>query len=97
MSSISLLLNQEKHLERNNIIFPPVTVNTKFLNCLQPEWLKAKKLEKLHDPLALVAHAGSSSRTTTPYYVTHPSSVVDSDDDYEGDVVQNNYDDPLTS
>ncbi|GKF11678.1 hypothetical protein Tco_0049604, partial [Tanacetum coccineum] len=27
-------------LERNNIIFPPVTVNTKFLNCLQPEWLK---------------------------------------------------------
>ncbi|GKD19550.1 retrovirus-related pol polyprotein from transposon TNT 1-94 [Tanacetum coccineum] len=84
-------------LERNNIIFPPVTVNTKFLNCLQPEWLKAKKLEKLHDPLALVAHTGSSSRTTTPYYATHPSSVVDSDDDYEGDVVQNNYDDPLTS
>ncbi|GJX92492.1 hypothetical protein Tco_0345818 [Tanacetum coccineum] len=27
-------------LERNHIIFPPVTVNTKFLNCLQPEWLK---------------------------------------------------------
>ncbi|GJR96680.1 gag-pol polyprotein [Tanacetum coccineum] len=77
-------------LERNGIIFPKVTVNTKFLNCLQPEWLKyvtqvclakrltedtyddlfnylqqfeklvnasrAKKLEKSHDPLALVAH-----------------------------------------
>ncbi|GJT86356.1 hypothetical protein Tco_1068073 [Tanacetum coccineum] len=27
-------------LERNDIIFPNVTVNTKFLNCLQPEWLK---------------------------------------------------------
>ncbi|GJR01782.1 hypothetical protein Tco_0524766 [Tanacetum coccineum] len=27
-------------LERNNIIFPKVTVNTKFQNCLQPEWLK---------------------------------------------------------
>ncbi|GJR90719.1 hypothetical protein Tco_0214730 [Tanacetum coccineum] len=27
-------------LERNHIIFPKVTVNTKFLNCLQPEWLK---------------------------------------------------------
>ncbi|GJR89815.1 retrovirus-related pol polyprotein from transposon TNT 1-94 [Tanacetum coccineum] len=39
---------------------------------------------------------GSSSRTTTPYYVTHPSSVVDYDDDYQGDVVQNNSDDPLT-
>ncbi|GJV74732.1 hypothetical protein Tco_1506316 [Tanacetum coccineum] len=96
-------------LERNGIIFPKVTINTKFLNCLQPEWLKyvtqvrlakrltedsyddlfdylqqfeklvnasrAKKLEKSHDPLALVAHTGSSSRTTTPYYVTHPSSV----------------------
>ncbi|GKB55784.1 retrovirus-related pol polyprotein from transposon TNT 1-94 [Tanacetum coccineum] len=117
-------------LERNGIIFPKVTINTKFLNCLQPEWLKhvtqvrlakrltehsyddffdylqqfeklvnaskAKKLEKSHDPLALVAHTGSSSRTTTPYYVTHPSSVVDYDDDYQGDVVQNNYEDPLT-
>ncbi|GJW01750.1 hypothetical protein Tco_1557001 [Tanacetum coccineum] len=118
-------------LERNGIIFPKVTINTKFLNCLQPEWLKyvtqvcpakrliedsyddlfdylkqfeklvnasrAKKLEKKHDPLALVAHTGSSSRTTTPYYVTHPSSVVDYDDDYQGDIVQNNSDDPLTS
>ncbi|GJW69461.1 hypothetical protein Tco_0123885 [Tanacetum coccineum] len=98
-------------LERNGITFPLVTVNIKFLNCLQPEWLKyvtqvrlakiltedtyddsfdylqqfeklvnasrAKKLEKSHDPLALVAHTGSSSRTTSSYYVTHPSSVVD--------------------
>ncbi|GJS84784.1 hypothetical protein Tco_0751325 [Tanacetum coccineum] len=91
--------------EQNHIIFPPVTVNTKFLICLQPEWLKyvtqvrlakllivdsydvlfdyiqqfeklvnasrAKKLEKSHDPFALVAHTG--------------------------DTVQNNSDDPLTS
>ncbi|GJR02607.1 hypothetical protein Tco_0525591 [Tanacetum coccineum] len=62
-------------LEINGIIFPKVTINTKFLNCLQPEWLK----------------------TTTPYYVTHPSSVVDHDDDYQGDAVQNNSEDPLTS
>ncbi|GJY58356.1 hypothetical protein Tco_0458248 [Tanacetum coccineum] len=26
--------------ERNGIKFPPITVNTKFLNCLQHEWLK---------------------------------------------------------
>nr|GEX38184.1 hypothetical protein [Tanacetum cinerariifolium] len=118
-------------LERNDIIFLNVTVNTKFLKCLQPEWLKyatqvrlakrlikdtyddlfdylhqfeklvnasrAKKVEKSHDPLALVAHMGSSSRTTTPYYVTHPSSVVDYDEDYQGDAVQNNSEDPLTS
>ncbi|GJV73300.1 integrase, catalytic region, zinc finger, CCHC-type containing protein [Tanacetum coccineum] len=76
-------------LERNNIKFPTVSVNTKFLNSLQLEWLiyvtqvrlakrltvdsfddlfdylsqfeklvnasRAKKLEKSHDPLALVA------------------------------------------
>ncbi|GKE64491.1 retrovirus-related pol polyprotein from transposon TNT 1-94, partial [Tanacetum coccineum] len=53
----------------------------------------SKKLEKSHDPLSLVAHTGSSSQ----YYVTHPSSVVDYDDDYQRDTVQNNYDDPLTS
>nr|GEW16649.1 hypothetical protein [Tanacetum cinerariifolium] len=53
-------------LERNGVIFLKVTINTKFLNCLQPEWLK----------------------TTTPYYVTHPSLVVDYDDDYQGDAVE---------
>ncbi|GKE40418.1 hypothetical protein Tco_1463823, partial [Tanacetum coccineum] len=51
---------------------------------------RAKELEKSHDPLALVAHTGSSSRNTTSYYVTHPSSVVDYDDDYQKDVVQTN-------
>ncbi|GJV94439.1 hypothetical protein Tco_1546016 [Tanacetum coccineum] len=84
-------------LERNDIIFPKVTINTKFLNCLQLEWLKANKLEKSHYPFALVAHTSSSSRATTPYYVTHPSLVVDYDDDYQGDAIQNNYVDPLTS
>ncbi|GJS75281.1 hypothetical protein Tco_0725162 [Tanacetum coccineum] len=78
----------------NGIKFPKVTVNTKFLNCLQPEWLKyvtqvrlAKRLtEDTYDDL-----------TTSPYYVTHHSSVIDYDDDYRGDVVQNNSEDPLTS
>ncbi|GJY17670.1 hypothetical protein Tco_0389161 [Tanacetum coccineum] len=77
-------------LERNGIKFPPVTVNRKFLNCLQPEWLRAKKMEESHDPLTLMAHTGSSSKTPSPYYVTHPSSVVDYDDDYKGDAFQNN-------
>ncbi|GKB70974.1 hypothetical protein Tco_0932386 [Tanacetum coccineum] len=118
-------------LERNGIKFPHGTVNTKFLNFLQPKWLKyvtqvcltkrltkdsyddlfdylkqfeklvntsrVKKLEESHDPLALVAHTGSSSRTISPYYVTHPSSVVDYDDDYQGDAVQNISEDTLTS
>ncbi|GJW63165.1 hypothetical protein Tco_0115049 [Tanacetum coccineum] len=105
-------------LERNNIIFPKVTIDTKFLNSLQPEWLnyvmsvrlarkltqdsnddlfdylqqyeeiviayRAKKLEKTHDPLALVAHT-SSSRSSPAYYVTHPPYVVDYDDEYQGE------------
>ncbi|GJS69416.1 retrovirus-related pol polyprotein from transposon TNT 1-94 [Tanacetum coccineum] len=39
---------------------------------------RAKKLEKSHDPLALVAHTGSSSRQTSSYYVTHPYDPVNS-------------------
>ncbi|GKE92317.1 integrase, catalytic region, zinc finger, CCHC-type containing protein, partial [Tanacetum coccineum] len=46
---------------------------------------RAKKLGKSHDPLALVAHTGSSSRNTSSYYVTHPTSVVDYEDEYQQD------------
>ncbi|GJS09740.1 hypothetical protein Tco_0366536 [Tanacetum coccineum] len=108
-------------LERNNMNFPNVTINTKFLNSVQPKWLKyvtqvrlakqltvdsfddlfdylqqfeklvnasrAKKLEKSHDPLALVANTSSSSRQTSSYYVTHPSSVVDYDDEYQNQTI----------
>ncbi|GJU32443.1 hypothetical protein Tco_1176032 [Tanacetum coccineum] len=58
---------------------------------------RAKKLEKSHDPLALVAHTGSSSRNTSSYYVTHPTSMVDYDDEYQQDDVQTNSEDPLVS
>ncbi|GJZ40905.1 putative ribonuclease H-like domain-containing protein [Tanacetum coccineum] len=60
-------------------------------------YLRAKKLEKSHDPLALVAHTGSSSRNTSSYYVTHPTSVVDYEDEYQQDDVHTNSEDPLTS
>nr|GEW54230.1 hypothetical protein [Tanacetum cinerariifolium] len=118
------------NFERNDMHFPIVTINTKFLNNLQPKWLKyvtqvrlAKRLtvdtfddlfdylqqfekfvntsrakkEKSHDLLALVAHTGSSSRNTSSYYVTHPTSVVDNDDEYQQDDIQTNSEDPLTS
>ncbi|GJY69521.1 retrovirus-related pol polyprotein from transposon TNT 1-94 [Tanacetum coccineum] len=118
-------------LERNDMHFPIVTINTKFLNSLQLEWLKyvtqvrlakhltvdtfddlfyylqqfeklvnvsrAKKLEKSHDPLALVAHTSSSSRNTSSYYVTHPTSMVDYEDEYQQDDVHTNSKDPLAS
>ncbi|GKA67731.1 hypothetical protein Tco_0767648 [Tanacetum coccineum] len=104
-------------LKRNDMHFPIVTIITKFLNSLQPEWLKyvtqvrlgkhltvdtfddlfyylqqfeklvnvsrEKKLEKSHDPLSLVARTSSSSRNTSSYYVTHPTSMVDYEDEYQ--------------
>nr|GEZ37045.1 hypothetical protein [Tanacetum cinerariifolium] len=58
---------------------------------------REKKLEKSHDPLALVAHTGSSSRNTSSYYMTHPTPVVDYDDEYQQDDIQTNPEDPLAS
>ncbi|GJV87469.1 hypothetical protein Tco_1531407 [Tanacetum coccineum] len=40
---------------------------------------------------------GSSSRQTSSYYVTHPTSVIDYDDEYQQDDVHNNSEDPLVS
>ncbi|GKD99586.1 hypothetical protein Tco_1387570, partial [Tanacetum coccineum] len=57
---------------------------------------RAKKLEKSHDHLALVAHTGSSFRNRSSYYVTHPTSMVDYEDEYPQDDVHTNFEDPLT-
>ncbi|GKB37918.1 hypothetical protein Tco_0882860 [Tanacetum coccineum] len=56
---------------------------------------KVKKAARNHDPLALVAnshvhssrsHASPSySHSSQPYYVTHPSSVLDYEEDYQED------------
>ncbi|GKA73198.1 hypothetical protein Tco_0779414 [Tanacetum coccineum] len=54
---------------------------------------RAKKPAKNHDPLALIAHSNDSSShshanssySPQPYYVTHPPSVVDYNDEYQGD------------
>ncbi|GJY83687.1 hypothetical protein Tco_0497063 [Tanacetum coccineum] len=114
-------------MDRNNVRPIPVSINTKFLNCLQPGWSKyvtmvrhnqtgetisydmlydslvqfeprvlaskVKKAAKNHDPLALIAHLNASSSQShanssyspQPYYVTHPSSVVDYEDEYQGE------------
>nr|GEY11658.1 hypothetical protein [Tanacetum cinerariifolium] len=58
---------------------------------------RAKKLEKSHDLLALVAHTGSSSRNTSSDYVTHPTSVVDYNDEYQQDDIQTNLENHLAS
>ncbi|GKE13779.1 hypothetical protein Tco_1421356 [Tanacetum coccineum] len=111
----------------HNIVRPiSVSINTKFLNCLQPKWSKyftmvhhnqtgdtvsydvlydslvqfephvlaskANKVAKNHDPLAILAHSNASSSqshanssySSQQYYVIHPSSVFDYDDEYQG-------------
>ncbi|GKA27068.1 hypothetical protein Tco_0713236 [Tanacetum coccineum] len=126
-------------MDRNNVHPISVLINTKFLNCLQPEWSKyvtmvrhnqtgdamsydvlydslvqfkphvlaskAKKAAKNHDPLAFLAHSNASSSqshakssySSQPYYVTHPSSVVDYDNEYQGELQGYSKKDKLTT
>ncbi|GKA98779.1 retrovirus-related pol polyprotein from transposon TNT 1-94 [Tanacetum coccineum] len=44
-----------------------------------------------------ILKTGSSSRNTSSYYVTHPTSVVDYEDEYQHDDVHTNSEDHLTS
>ncbi|GJT53574.1 hypothetical protein Tco_0988628 [Tanacetum coccineum] len=122
----------------NNVRPIPLSINTKFLNCFQPEWnkyvtivrhnqigdvvsydqlydslvqfephvqaSKAKKAAKNHDPLALLAYSNASSSQSyanssyspQPYYITHPSSVVDYEDEYQGELQGDSQEDKLT-
>ncbi|GKC91217.1 putative ribonuclease H-like domain-containing protein [Tanacetum coccineum] len=126
-------------MDRNNVHPILVSINTKFLNCLQPEWSKcvtmvhhnqtgetvsydmlydslvqfephvlaskAKKAAKNQNPLALISYSNasssqshaSSSYSPQPYYVTHPSSVVDYEDEYQGELQGNSQKDKLTT
>ncbi|GJR98700.1 hypothetical protein Tco_0270874 [Tanacetum coccineum] len=126
-------------MDRNNVRPILVSINTKFLNCLQPEWSKyvimvchnqtgetvsygmlydslvqfephalvskAKKAAKNQDPLALIAYSNASSSQShanssyspQPYYVTHPSSVVDYEDEYQEDLQRDSQEDKLTT
>ncbi|GJV61936.1 hypothetical protein Tco_1468036 [Tanacetum coccineum] len=49
----------------------------------------SRLMNENHDPLTLVANSyaiPSYSRSPQPYYVTHPPSVHDYDDDYQGEI-----------
>nr|GEW67103.1 hypothetical protein [Tanacetum cinerariifolium] len=99
-------------MDRNNVRPISVSINTKFLNCLQLEWIKyismaskAKRAAKNHDPLSLIAHSNASLQSHAspsylnspqPYYVTHPSSVVDYEEDYQGELKGDSQEDKLT-
>nr|GFA56156.1 hypothetical protein [Tanacetum cinerariifolium] len=66
---------------------------------------KEKKAAKNHDPLALIAHLNASTShsyanslySLQPYYVTHPPSVVDYDDEYQGELQGDPQEDKLTT
>ncbi|GKB97357.1 putative ribonuclease H-like domain-containing protein [Tanacetum coccineum] len=66
---------------------------------------REKKAAKNHDLLALIAHSNASSShshanssySPKPYYVTHPPSVVDYDDEYQGELQGDSQEDKLTT
>ncbi|GKA45979.1 hypothetical protein Tco_0738775 [Tanacetum coccineum] len=68
---------------------------------------KAKRVARNHDPLALIAHLNASSsqshtspsysHSPQPYYVTHPSSVVNYEEDYQGELQGDSQEDKLTT
>ncbi|GJR61237.1 hypothetical protein Tco_1503399 [Tanacetum coccineum] len=71
-------------MDQNNVFPIPVSINTKFLNCLQPEWSKyvtmvsskAKKVAKNHDPLALLVHSNASSSQSHANSSYSPSFIT---------------------
>ncbi|GJX09896.1 hypothetical protein Tco_0199755 [Tanacetum coccineum] len=95
-------------MDRNNVCPIPVSINTKFLNLqFEPHVLasKAKKVAKNHDLLALIAYSNASSSQShanssyspQSYYVTHPSSVVDYQNEYQGELQRDSQEDKITT
>ncbi|GJY72971.1 hypothetical protein Tco_0477402, partial [Tanacetum coccineum] len=67
------------------------------------DYPKKKKAAKNHDPLALLIQSNASSShshanssySPQPYYVTHPSLVVDYEDEYQGKLQGDSQEDKL--
>ncbi|GJY00864.1 hypothetical protein Tco_0359016 [Tanacetum coccineum] len=92
-------------LEKGNY-FPWESRFRRFLdNKLEDEEQMVKKSAKNHDPLALIAYSNASSShshanssySPQPYYVTHPSSIVNYDDKYQGELQGDSQEDKLTT
>ncbi|GJX53487.1 hypothetical protein Tco_0281856, partial [Tanacetum coccineum] len=66
---------------------------------------KAKKAAKNHDPLALIAHSNASSSQSyanssyspQSYYVTHRLSIIDYEDEYQGELQGDSQEDKITT
>ncbi|GKA06546.1 retrovirus-related pol polyprotein from transposon TNT 1-94 [Tanacetum coccineum] len=68
-----------------------------FLKIVDPIDLPNVNQDKLRVVVFLISLVVDACRQTSSYYVTHPTSVVDYDDEYQQDDVHNNSEDPLVS
>ncbi|GJT01055.1 hypothetical protein Tco_0822224 [Tanacetum coccineum] len=98
-------------MDRNDVHLSDIEYDSLYDTLLQFEphvqASKAKKAAKNHDPLALIAYSNayssqshaspSYSHSSQPYYVTHPSSVVDSEEDYQRELQGDVQEDKLTT
>ncbi|GJV52522.1 retrovirus-related pol polyprotein from transposon TNT 1-94 [Tanacetum coccineum] len=83
-------------IDRNNVRPISVPINTKFLNCLQPEW--SKYVIMASSNASSQSHVSPSySNSPQPYYVTHPLSVIDYEEDYQGELHGDSKEDNLTT
>ncbi|GJX47778.1 putative reverse transcriptase domain-containing protein [Tanacetum coccineum] len=78
-------------LERNNMNFPTVTINIKFLNSLQPEWLKYVTQVRLAKQLTMDSFDDFFD------YIQAIRELVNAFKSKEQDDVHNNSEDPLVS
>ncbi|GKA87120.1 hypothetical protein Tco_0808831 [Tanacetum coccineum] len=95
-------------LQRNNVKLPNVTINTKFLNCLKPEWYKyvtnvrlAKNLkddsyDMLFDHLQQYEKLVIAFRAKRTAKIYDPLTLI-MIYDYQGDTFSDDQDDNLTS
>ncbi|GJX82062.1 hypothetical protein Tco_0331543 [Tanacetum coccineum] len=85
-------------LERNNMKFPTVSVNTKFLNSLQPEWLKYVTQVRLAKKLTVDSFDDLFDYLSQfEKLVNLQGKELDYDEEYEQDDVHNHSEDPLAS
>ncbi|GJZ45872.1 hypothetical protein Tco_0593468 [Tanacetum coccineum] len=90
-------------MDRNNVRRISVSIKTKFLNCLQPEWSKYVTMVRHNQTGNTVSYdqfliqVPSYSNSPQPYYVTHPSSVVDYEEDCQGELHGDSQEDKLTT
>nr|GEW94126.1 hypothetical protein [Tanacetum cinerariifolium] len=84
-------------LKRNEIELPTVTINTKLLNYLQPEWIKYVTSFRLAKDLTARPYDVLFITFSNIRNLSFPQQRKNYDDEYQGEMFQNDPEDPLTS